>query len=126
MCYILCVIFAAPRRRCFDPCADRRGVDPPRKPLPRKKIPTDLKSLARGHTALCTGGAGGIVSQEAIPPAARVSAAGILLDRGWGKAAQTHTDADDGPIRIVIRQFSDVCAEAQPLLIEQDDGCDEA
>ena len=72
--------------RCgLDACANRRGVDPPRKYLPRKTIPADIRSLARGHTELCIKVLAGIVSQEAVPPAARVSAAGILLDRGWGK-----------------------------------------
>jgi hypothetical protein len=51
--------------------------------LPRKKIAADLRSLARGHTELCIKVLAGIVSREAIPPAARVSTAGILLDRGW-------------------------------------------
>jgi hypothetical protein len=45
----------------------------------------------------------GLVSQKAVPPAARVSAAGILLDRGWGKAAQPVTsDEDGGPIIVQI------------------------
>jgi hypothetical protein len=81
----------------------QEGVDPPRKYLPRKKIPSDLRSLARGHTELCIKVLAGIVSQEAIPPAARVSAAGILLDRGWGKPAQTHTGEDGDDIRVTIR-----------------------
>jgi len=33
----------------------------------------------------------GIASAEDAPPAARVSAAQALLDRGWGKPAQPHT-----------------------------------
>ena len=48
----------------------------------------------------------GIVSQEAIPPAARVSAAGILLDRGWGKPAQPHT-GEDGEIRVTLRTITE-------------------
>ena len=76
----------------------QEGVDPPRKYLPRKKIPPDLRSLARGHTELCIRVLAGIVSQEAVPPAARVSAAGILLDRGWGRAPQPHTGEDDKDI----------------------------
>jgi hypothetical protein len=44
-------------------------------------MPADLRSLARGHTELCIKVFASIVSQEAIPSAARVSAAGILLDR---------------------------------------------
>jgi hypothetical protein len=43
---------------------------------------------ARGHTELCIKVLAGIVSQEAVAPAARVSDAGILLDRGWGRAPQ--------------------------------------
>jgi hypothetical protein len=68
----------------------------PRKHLPRKKIPSDLRSLARGHTALCIKVLAGIVSQEAVPPAARVSAAGILLGRGWGRAPQSHAGEHGG------------------------------
>ena len=49
----------------------------------------------------------GIVSQEAVPPAARVSAAGILLDRGWGKPAQPHTGEDDNDIRVTIRNITE-------------------
>jgi hypothetical protein len=45
-----------------------------------------------------------MLSQEAVPAAARVSAASILLDRGWGKPAQPHT-GDDKDIRITIRQI---------------------
>jgi hypothetical protein len=55
-------------------------MGPPRK-LPRKKNPFDSRSLAR-HTELCIKVLAGIVSQEALPPAARVSAASALLDRG--------------------------------------------
>jgi hypothetical protein len=73
--------------------------------LPRKKIPADIRSLARGHTELCIKVLAGIVSQEAVPPAARVSAAGILLDRGWGRAPQPHTGEDDKDIRITVRNI---------------------
>ena len=104
----------------------QEGVYPPRKHLPRKKIPTDLRSLARGHTELCIKVLAGIVSQEAVPPAARVSAAGILLDRGWGRAPQVHSSEDGGSIQVIIRQIIDVTGEAKPVLIEHDDGCDEA
>jgi hypothetical protein len=77
---------------------------------------------------LCIKVLAGIVSQEAIPPAARVSAAGILLERGWGRAAQVHSDADGGPIQVIIRQIVDVTGEtrSEPVPIEHDDGCDEA
>ena len=74
--------------------------------MPRKKVPADLRSLARGHTELCIRVLAGIVSQEAVPPAARVAAAGHLLDRGWGKPPQTHTGEDgEGSINVVIRHI---------------------
>src|SRR6478735_4455577 len=96
--------------------------------MPRKRIAADLRSLARGHTDLCVKVLAGIVSQEASPAAARVAAASALLDRGWGRAAQVHSDADGGPIRIILRQIVDITGETrtEPALIGHDDGCDEA
>ena len=64
-----------------------------------------MRSLARGHTELCIKVLAGIVSQEAVPPAARVSAAGILLDRGWGKPAQPHAREEGKDIKITIRKM---------------------
>jgi hypothetical protein len=95
--------------------------------MPRKKIPSDLRSLARGHTALCIKVLAGIVSQEALPPAARVSAASALLDRGWGKAEQSHTGSFDGDIKVTIRQIIEtvshqvIDAEDQKLIDHIDD-----
>ena len=66
-----------------------------------------MRSLARGHTELCIKTLAGIVSQEASPAAARVSAASALLDRGWGKAIQPHTGGEGGDIHVVIRQILD-------------------
>jgi hypothetical protein len=57
----------------------------------------------------------GIVSQEAMPAAARVTAAGILLDRGWGKPAQTHKGEVGDDIRVTIRTIIEAgCQEAVP------------
>ena len=49
----------------------------------------------------------GIASAEDAPPAARVSAAQALLDRGWGKPAQPHTGEDDKAIEITIRNITE-------------------
>jgi hypothetical protein len=67
-----------------------------------------LRSLARGHTELCIKTLAGIVSQEAAPASARVTAASALLDRGWGRPAQVHNGGDGGSIQVVIRQIIDV------------------
>ena len=64
-----------------------------------------MRSLARGHTELCIKVLAGMLSQEAVPAAARVSAASILLDRGWGKPAQPHTGEDDKDIQVTIRNI---------------------
>jgi len=66
-----------------------------------------------------------MLSQEAMPPAARVTAAIALLDRGWGRPAQALSGEDGGSIQVVIRQITDVI-EGEPVLIEHDDGCEEA
>jgi hypothetical protein len=48
-----------------------------------------------------------ITRQADAPPAARIQAIGILLDRGWGKAVQPIAGEDGEPRRIVIRQISE-------------------
>jgi len=50
------------------------------------KTPTDIKSLARVHTQSAVKTLAGIMNEPSAPPSARVSAAQVLLDRGWGKA----------------------------------------
>jgi hypothetical protein len=39
----------------------------------------------------------GITNEPSAPAAARVSAASVLLDRGWGKAVQPISGDEDGP-----------------------------
>jgi hypothetical protein len=53
------------------------------------KAPTDIRSLARAHTDTAINTLAGIMREKEAPPAARVAAAQALLDRGWGKPAQT-------------------------------------
>ena len=44
--------------------------------------------------------------QPEHPPAVRVQAASILLDRGWGRVPQAHTGEDgEGDIRVTIRHI---------------------
>ena len=52
------------------------------------KTPTDIRSLARQHTALAVKTLVGIAAQHTAPQSARVAAAQALLDRGWGKPKQ--------------------------------------
>jgi len=105
LCYISRVI--SPRRTQARCPRQQEGVDPPRKHLPRKRIPPNLRSLARAHTEMGVKVLAGIASAEDAPPAARVSVVQALLDRGWGKPAQPHTGEDGDTIRVTLRTITE-------------------
>lgn len=52
------------------------------------KIPSEIRSLAREHTKSALRVLHGIMTSNDAPPAARVQAATVMLERGWGKATQ--------------------------------------
>ena len=52
-------------------------------------MPTEIKSLARSYTNSALSVLKSIMQQPDAPPAARVTAAIALLDRGWGKPDQS-------------------------------------
>jgi hypothetical protein len=69
------------------------------------KLPADLKSLARAHTEMGVKVLAGI-SRNGKSEAAQIAATALLLERGWGRAAQPVTGADgEGDIRITIRNI---------------------
>lgn len=76
------------------------------------KTPSDIRSLARGHTETAINILAGIMCEPKAPHAARVSAAQALLDRGWGKATQPISGDDESPLQIVIRRFTDAATDA--------------
>lgn len=55
------------------------------------KGPSEIRSLARSHTAQALKTLVGIMGQAKAPAAARVAAANSILDRGWGKSPQIMT-----------------------------------
>jgi hypothetical protein len=57
---------------------------------------TQICSLARGHTKIAVNVLVRIAQSKDATPAARVSAANALLDRGWGKATQLMESNNDG------------------------------
>jgi hypothetical protein len=68
------------------------------------KAPTEIRSLARSHSESALNTLAGIMTNADAPPAARVSAAEALLNRGWGKPSQPIGGADDlDPISIINR-----------------------
>lgn len=64
----------------------------------------EIQSLARNHTDAAVKVLAGIMNQTNCTPAARVAAATALLDRGWGKPAQT---VDMTVRRQIAKELSD-------------------
>ena len=61
-----------------------------------------VRTLARAHTEDAMRALVEICNDKTAPPAARVSAAGHILDRGYGKPAQEIISEGSGPIGFVI------------------------
>lgn len=80
------------------------------------KTPTEIKSLARAHTETAINTLAGIMQQDSVSPAARVSAAIALLDRGWGKPAQAIVggDEDEPAIQINTMDLTRTLAKVLP------------
>ena len=55
----------------------------------RPKAVVEVVELARTHTVAAISTLAEVAANHKAPPAARVAAASVLLDRGWGKAPQT-------------------------------------
>jgi hypothetical protein len=55
----------------------------------RPKALVEVKKLAQAHTEDAISALSEIVKNRDAPPAARVAASQVLLDRGWGKPTQT-------------------------------------
>ena len=58
-------------------------------PAGRPKAAFDLRDLARTHTTAAVNTLLAVMRNTKAPPAARVSAATAILDRGYGRPAQT-------------------------------------
>jgi hypothetical protein len=79
------------------------------------KATTDIRSLARSHTESALRVLVGIMLQPKAPAAARVAAASALLDRGWGKPAQTvnSTVSRVDPGTFSDAELADIAAETE-------------
>jgi len=73
--------------------------------LPRKKIPIDLRSAARSYTGISVKTIQGILTNTTSKDSDRLHAAGMMLERGWGRPSQPVTGADGDEIRITIRNI---------------------
>jgi hypothetical protein len=76
--------------------------------------PHDVRSLARRHTASVIDVLVAVAESSEVAPAARVSAAIAILDRGWGKPTQADEktpdvleDATDEELRELLQALRD-------------------
>lgn len=67
------------------------------------KTLTEIRSLARSHTRAAINVLVSIMRSKDATPAARVTAANVILDRGWGKAPQAIENGGDGALELVHR-----------------------
>ena len=86
------------------PGTNRRGY-PPRIPLPAKRIPAQIRSLCRAYTDEAVRSLAAIMRNPDAPPRARLRAADMLLDRGWGKPSQPRAEEDGKKVRVTIRKI---------------------
>jgi hypothetical protein len=92
------------------------------------------RPLARSYTDTAIKTLAGIMMEPSAPPRARIAAAAILLDRGWGKAKEMHEHSgpDSQPIQKIVREIvhlqpppqQDVlpAGDPQPVLIWRGNG----
>ena len=64
------------------------------------KTITEIRSLARSHTRTAINVLVGVMRAKDATPAARVSAANAILDRGWGKPVQALANDDDRALEL--------------------------
>lgn len=67
----------------------------------RARTPIEIRSLARSHTETAIRVLVDIMRSADATPAARASAANMILDRGWGKAAQPLENSDEGVLQLI-------------------------
>lgn len=71
----------------------------------RPKAVVDVVNLAREHTEDAIRALADVI-RSADTDKARIAAANIILERGWGKATQPIANDSDKPFEIVIQQLT--------------------
>ena len=68
-------------------------------PSGRQKIPDDVKEMARGLTREAIQTLAAVMRDKAAPPSARIRAAEVILDRGWGRPETSANIRISGEVR---------------------------
>lgn len=76
----------------------------------------DVRSMARGYTRMAMRTLAAIANSRKASDNARVTACGMLLDRGWGRAQQDISTKSE--ITVIIRKLAEM--DAEPLTIEHE------
>lgn len=71
-------------------------------------IPADVRSLSRSYTKEATMRIAAIMRDENINPQVCLTAAGMLLDRGWGKASEVHRVNVEGEGASLMRVVNEI------------------
>jgi hypothetical protein len=71
--------------------------------LSRARTITEIRSVARSHTRTAINVLVGVMRAKDATPAARVSAANAILDRGWGKVALPLHSGEDDALKLIHR-----------------------
>ncbi|WP_407188603.1 hypothetical protein [Bradyrhizobium centrosematis] len=86
----------------------------------KQRTLTEIKSLARTHTSLGIKTLVQIMRDKNAPAHARVAAASVIFDRGWGKPLQPLASEDGKPLefihrieRVIVHPGDNVMMEAQ-------------
>ncbi len=89
------------------------------------KTPTEVRSLARSHTEAAIKCLAGLMNEKKVPPTARVQAATVLLERGWGKPTQPIAGDETAPLIMRIERVIVEPGIASPnAQLEGDEGSD--
>ena len=83
---------------------------------------TELRVLARKHTRTAVATLLGLMTNEKVAPPYRISAANSLMDRGWGRPAQTLASEDGSPLGLRITEIVNTIVDPQvnggaPMLV---------
>ena len=84
----------------------------------RPKVIAEVKELARAHTAAAIETLVAIMTNTKSAPAARVSAANALLDRGYGKPPQ-HISGEGGPSFVVRLPEPAIASVNKPMITSE-------
>ena len=70
----------------------------------RRAAESDIRTLARTHANAAVSALAAVMADAKATPAARVSAASALLDRGYGKPPPALTgEGGEGPVCVIVR-----------------------